>query len=455
MIYYPIRDRLMSSLSRRTYVRVSNVALRLLCRLCHVSCLTISKHTKLTFPKDSQLPVVEPYHSLVALDTNQHQNTQLFNYPSWIYKCLSQKTGHYYCLRRLEGYRATNDRAIRCVKDWRRVDGTHVVKIHDAFTTRAYGDSSLVIVTDYHPLSKTLAEHHFGSRTRTVTNVHETVLWSYTVQISLALKEIHQSNLAARCIDPSKVILTDKNRIRLNACAVLDVVEFELARPLVELQQEDFHKFGKLVLSIATHTPVAQLPSQAALDQLARDFSSELVEVVRWLIFPPADPTTPKSIPTLFSFISLHTADVLSKLYSAQDNYTTEFFKEIENSRLTRLVFKLNFINERPEFAHNPDWAETGDRYVLKLMRDFIFHQVDADGRPNVDLGWVVGCLNKLDAGSNEMFELSSRDGNSVFVVSWKEVKAVVAKTWAELSGGGAGGSGGGGSGGGSGGRRR
>lgn len=403
---------------------------------------------------DSSLPVVDPYHSLVALDTNiQHQNTQLFGYPSWIYKALSQKTGHYYCLRRLEGYRPTNDRAIRSVKDWRRVDGTHVVKIHDAFTTRAFGDSSLVIVTDYHPLSRTLSEHHLGSRNRAIANVHESTLWSYIVQISLALKEIHQSNLAARCIDPSKVILTDKNRIRLNACAILDVIQFEAARPLIELQQEDFQQFGTLILSIATHTPVISLPSQSSLDLLARDYSQDLVEVVKWLLAPAPSLSHLKNVSTLLQSISLHTAEVLTKLYSSTDIFTTEFFKELENSRISRLVIKLNFINERPEYAHNPDWAETGDRYVLKLMRDYIFHQVDEQGRPIVDLGWVVGCLNRLDTGSEERIELVSRDGNNSFLVSWRECKGVVAKTWAELMvGTGSGGSGGGGNGAGNGG---
>ena len=37
---------------------------------------------------------------------------------------------------------------------------------------------------------------------------------------------------------------------------------------------------------------------------------------------------------------------------------------------------KLGMINERPEFAQDPSWSETGDRYLLKLLRDYIFHQV-------------------------------------------------------------------------------
>ncbi len=44
----------------------------------------------------------------------------------------------------------------------------------------------------------------------------------------------------------------------------------------------------------------------------------------------------------------------------------------------------------------------TGDRYLLKLFRDFVLHQVREDGSPMLDWGHVVECLNKLDAGVPE-----------------------------------------------------
>lgn len=47
-------------------------------------------------------------------------------------------------------------------------------------------------------------------------------------------------------------------------------------------------------------------------------------------------------------------------------------------------------------------WSETGDRYMLKLFRDYLFHSVAADGRPWLDHAHIVQCLNKLDAGSME-----------------------------------------------------
>jgi len=41
-------------------------------------------------------------------------------------------------------------------------------------------------------------------------------------------------------------------------------------------------------------------------------------------------------------------------------------------------------------------WSETGDRYLLKLFRDFVFHQTKEDGSPLSDWGHVVEALNKV-----------------------------------------------------------
>ena len=42
------------------------------------------------------------------------------------------------------------------------------------------------------------------------------------------------------------------------------------------------------------------------------------------------------------------------------------------------------------------EWSETGDRYLLKLFRDYVFHQVTETGEPWVDLAHIVACLNKV-----------------------------------------------------------
>lgn len=54
-------------------------------------------------PKDVGLPQVDAYHSLVPLDMTNQKSTQIFGYPSWIYKAFSSGDGKTYALRRVEG----------------------------------------------------------------------------------------------------------------------------------------------------------------------------------------------------------------------------------------------------------------------------------------------------------------------------------------------------------------
>lgn len=388
---------------------------------------------------NSQLPQLDNYHSLVALDTTHRKNANIFGYPSWVYKATSSKTGHLYCLRRLEGFRLSNEHAIRSVKEWRKIDNANVVTIHDAFTARAFGDSSLVFVQDYHPLSKTLAEAHLtpgaglGSRYQPKGPIAESVLWAYISQIANALKAIHSINLAARCVDVSKIILTDKNRIRLDACSVLDVVQFDLRRPVNELQQEDFLQFGRTLLCLATSTPPAQLTNlNASVEQMSRSYSTELRDTIVWLLTPQQAPA-PKTIDEFIRGIAGHIVTALDQSQHRADELNAELFRELENGRIARLLMKLGVVNERHEFDGDRAWSENGERYMLKLFRDYVFHQVDGNGNPVLDLGHMIRCLNRLDAGTDERVCLTSRDEQTSFVVSYKELKKQLGNAFGEL----------------------
>lgn len=55
------------------------------------------------------------------------------------------------------------------------------------------------------------------------------------------------------------------------------------------------------------------------------------------------------------------------------------FRSEYDNGRLLRLLLKLGALNERPDQSGG-EWAETGERYILKLFRDYCFHQVFGEG---------------------------------------------------------------------------
>ena len=130
-----------------------------------------------------------------------------------------------------------NDAAFGAITAWRRMRHPNVVSLHEAFTTKAFNDScaffiylflsalillrsALILVYDFHPDSTTIWEEHMAvdppvrsmGRRRLGMPIRERMLWSYIVQIANALKAIHSSGLAARSLDPSKVMITGKNR---------------------------------------------------------------------------------------------------------------------------------------------------------------------------------------------------------------------------------------------------
>lgn len=133
-----------------------------------------------------------------------------------------------------------------------------------------------------------------------------------------------------------------------------------------------------------------------------------------------------RSANAIFDMFTARVAAELDSVHDYTDSLESDLQSEVENGRLVRLLAKLGFINERPEFDFDPRWSDTGDRYTVKLFRDYVFHQQDQHGRPVVDLAHVVTCLNKLDAGSDERIMLVGREEQNCLVVTYKEVKACI-----------------------------
>ena len=316
-----------------------------------------------------------------------------------------------------------------------------------------------MIVNDYHPLSKTLAEAHFpfrfsgGPGNSALTNHRgpaappsEQVLWSYALQIGQALSGIHGAGLAARVLDPSKVLLTGQNRVRLGACGILDVVQHESAhvpqRSLLDWQRDDLQQFGRLLLAVGTGSLQAfsalphghgSGPVPKALEQLARAYSPALQERVRWLLSAGAS-TAPASIEPFLASLQPQLLTDLDAGQHLTDRLASELNRSLENGRVARLMMKLMFICERPDQGADRQWSETGERFPIKLFRDYVFHQVDAHGAPVMDLGHVMGCLNRLDAGTEDKIVLTSRDEQIVIVVSYREMKRAIEGAMGDLT---------------------
>ncbi|WVQ79899.1 hypothetical protein IAT38_001999 [Cryptococcus sp. DSM 104549] len=381
------------------------------------------------------------YHSLIPLGHTQGQTppSRVYGLPSPVYRATSEVDGNAYCLRRVEGFKLVNEAAFGAVETWRRMRHPNIVGLREAFTTKAFNDNSLILVYDYHPLATTLYDEHLSvdplpatttGKRRAGMPIPERVLWSYITQIANALKAIHSSSLAVRNLDPSKVLLTGKNRVRLNGCGIYDVLAYDNQTPIAAFQQEDLVSFGKLIISLCCEFFTPGLPPALPLEHIARHYSPDVKNLVMFLI---GKPSIMKTIDEALKMMGPRILNELDAMQNYADVLENELGAEVENGRIVRLMTKLGFINERAEFELDPRWSDTGDRYILKLFRDYVFHSVGVDGKPILDLSHVLTCLNKLDSGLDERIMLVSRDDQSCLVVSYREIKHCIEAAFSEL----------------------
>ncbi|CAK5267354.1 unnamed protein product [Mycena citricolor] len=405
-----------------------------------------SEDVHMGLPPGLNLPdEMQGYHSLVPLENLNGERRKFGNWSSAVYRAVNSVDGCTYALRRIENFRLGNPAAFSTIETWSSIRHPGVVVIHEAFTTHAFGDSSLVVSYAYHPKAQTLFDRHLkltppayqpGTQFQpppVQSQVPERTLWSYIVQLASAIKRVHDMGQALRMIDVTKVLVTGNNRIRVSSCGIVDVLMYDTPQDIQLLQQEDLTMFGRLVFVLCTGNVVASSGSnfQKSLEVMGRMYSPEVKAVALFLINKNS---SHKSISQLLEIISSRVAAELGDALSATDVLENELMGELENARLVRLLCKFGFINERPEFALDPRWSETGDRYIIKLFRDFVFHQVDENGNPAVNLGHVLTCLNKLDAGSEERIMLIARDEQSCLVVSYKEILSCVEAAFKDLA---------------------
>ncbi|KXS11673.1 hypothetical protein M427DRAFT_102239, partial [Gonapodya prolifera JEL478] len=370
------------------------------------------------------------YHSVYPLEQPK-MIPGSFGYMTSVYRVTGSVDGKPYVLRRVEGFRLMNEMAMSTIDPWRRLRHVNIVSVREAFTTKAFGDYSLAFVYDYHPLATTLADHYFAPGATPPTGpALEKTIWSFICQVASALKTIHSAGLSVRSLEASKILVTGKNRFRLNCCGLLDMLMFDVGKALPQQQQEDLIRFGQLIACLACLSLTAAQNLPKSIDFLSRNFSTDLKNVTLYLLSKPSPMKNVDDVITMMGPRILHE---INSAHHYNDFLETELSKELENGRITRLLFQLGFINERPEFSLDPRWSETGDRYLLKLFRDYLFHQEDENGRPSLDVAHVIATLNKLDAGVDEKIGLMSRDERTFLIVSYRELKRSIKEALNEL----------------------
>jgi PAB-dependent poly(A)-specific ribonuclease subunit 3 len=394
-------------------------------------------------PTDQRHKAIPPaYLNAYCLDDNhaKSKGRSSFGYPSATFQVTSRDDGQLYCLRRFDNVRSVSAKIAATVTDrWHRAtndvpavqDHPGIVPFYKCFVAQR----AVFFVHQYFPGARTLQERISGP-------LAENVLWSIISQLVSAIRVVHANNLAVRTLDMAHVMSTmdptaSHLRVRLNCLGIVDTLEFETRKHVGDLQQQDIRNLGWLTLSLASGTevnPQAESSTIQGCDSfVGQQYSRELHNLVMTLIRSSPRPPT---IVDVSRAIFQRAFEEQDAVYRSLDLNARLLSAEYDSARALRLLMKLGFINERPEFGPNRRWAQSGDCYVLTLFRDFVFHQADDMGNPVMDLGHVVTALNKLDAADPEKIVLVSRDGKSMMVVTYADVARCLENAYIELCAG-------------------
>uniref|UniRef100_A0A4W4FZE5 C3H1-type domain-containing protein n=1 Tax=Electrophorus electricus TaxID=8005 RepID=A0A4W4FZE5_ELEEL len=253
---------------------------------------------------------VDSYHSLFPLEPlpppNRLQKSSNFSYVTSCYKAVNSKDDLPYCLRRIHGFRLVNTKCMMLVDMWKKIQHSNAVTLREVFTTKAFSDHSLVFSYDFHAGAETLYSRHFNDPTadsfftkrkwgqhepppprQHAGLLPESLIWAYIVQLSSALRTIHTAGLACRVMDPSKILITGKTRLRVNCVGVYDVLTFDNSQTnhlalMPQYQQADLISLGKVVLALACNSlaGIQRENLQKAMELVSINYSSDLKNLI-------------------------------------------------------------------------------------------------------------------------------------------------------------------------------
>lgn len=336
-------------------------------------------------PRHKAIP--PPFFNAYQLDNmnSRSGSRSSFGYPTATFKCLNQEDGNLYCLRRFDNVRSVSYKIATAVTErWNQgatlksglapAEHPGVVRFYRCFVS----NRAVFFLHQYVPGARTLSERFTNNR----VPMPEPLLWSCIVQLVAAIRAVHAGNLACRVLQLNHVLCTtlmDRIRVQINCLGVVDALEFEARKQVGELQLEDMRDFGRLILSLASGAEITRNSDNDTMRRcdvyVAQNYSREIHNLAFSLLTPN---TNIPNIHDVTRAISGRVFDEMDLSRVASDRTEAALAAEYESGRALRLLLKLGFVNERPEFGMNRRWTESGDCYVLTLFRDYgTFRRID------------------------------------------------------------------------------
>jgi len=366
--------------------------------------------------------------------TTRSSTRSSFGYPTATYKVVSLDDGRIYCLRRIDNVKCVNNSiALAISQAWNSatfqkesdIDDHHYETMQGQRHSRIQPNDGKHHAVVQHPGIVRLYKCWFHSQNRAVFFLHEYyagavtlaewvqlrqdshsimpeyILWNILTQLVSAVRAVHKGNLACRTLELNHILVTPdlsngiradapldpksqfilplatkRIRVRINCIGVVDALEYEARKSLIDLQRKDLRDLGHVILSLATGCPKFIEPSILIQYEgfMRQHYSSKLCDYTMALMkldFAPVPTIDP-----VCRWLTNHSFDEMDAYHAIADTMDETLATEFESSRVLRLMLKLAFINERPEFGVDPRWSESGDNYILKLFRDYGRYQI-------------------------------------------------------------------------------
>ena len=206
------------------------------------------------------------------------------------------------------------------------------------------------------------------------------------IQLLSCIKAIHLKKLHfGGCLHPHKIFYT-KGLVKIGAIGIGAVLFDD--ESLDALQSNDIIQFGYMILEIITHSIPFLEVTPLLLEQIKESWIREIIYKCVTKSFNNIDDLLLIASPHMYNSINIHANCI--------DIANHQVVVASENKRISDMLFKLGFINERSNYLNDENWSDIGGNYLLKLFRDFIFHQVDDQGKPVLDLYHCIYHLNKV-----------------------------------------------------------
>ena len=391
---------------------------------------SVMTHSQVPAGSDVIKEVPQGYNCILPLDTEENSPVMsgfvgdAYDYPTKIFKVIRQSDGIPFALRRVDKLRTTTEITQVVKKAWGRIQHVGIVPLRDVFMK----SGAIFFLHEYMPGAKSVKELYLNNTAGGLLPEH--FLWDVAISLTSSLFAIHATQMACRCVSSSRILVTGRGRIWIGNAGITDVLEFESRKSLAELQRADLHGMGTLLLEMTCRCSGSARPSamKNSLQQIsASGFSVQWVQFLMMILSPQ-----PLHIQQVMQTLGTRTFQSLSNMTRHAEALDRLLSRQIENGRLLMLLLKMGLVDDRPG-GQNLRRQWSGNAYMMKLFRDYVFHQVDEQGKPVMDFGHTIGALNKLDTGSREKIVLSSRDSKSLMVVSFADVQESLQRAFVGL----------------------